>query len=75
MHCDVHIAMALCIVMYTIKMSLCIERSQWTNCHLQACVLFEYNRRLYSQGGLARNDRGFEHSICTCRGHAASKRH
>ncbi len=31
---------------------------------------FEYNQRLYSQGGLARNDRGFEHSICACRGHS-----
>ncbi len=37
--------------------------------------IFEYNQRLYSQGGLARNDRGFEHSICACLGHAASERH
>ncbi len=32
-------------------------------------------QRLYSQGGLTGNDRGFEHSICACRGHAASVRH
>ncbi len=37
--------------------------------------VFEYNRRSYSQGGLAGNDHGFEHSICASRGHAASKRH
>ncbi len=38
-------------------------------------VIFEYNRRLYSQGGLAGNDCGFEQSICASRGLAASKRH
>ncbi len=37
--------------------------------------VFEYNRRLYSLGGLAGNDRGFDHSICASRGYAASKRH
>ncbi len=37
--------------------------------------IFEYNQRLYSQGGLAGNDHGFEHSICASRGHAANKRH
>lgn len=36
--------------------------------------IFEYNQRLYSQGGLAGNDCGFEHSICACPGHAASER-
>ncbi len=38
------------------------------------CWVIEYNRRLYSQGGLTRNDHGFEHSICASRGQAASKR-
>ncbi len=37
--------------------------------------VFEYNQRLYSLGGLAGNDRGFEHSICASRGHATIKRH
>ncbi len=38
-------------------------------------IIFEYNWRLYSLGGLAGNDRRFEHSICASRGgHASSKR-
>ncbi len=30
---------------------------------------YKYNRRLYSQGGLAGNDRGFEQSIFASQGH------
>ncbi len=41
---------------------------------LEGISIFEYNQRLYSLGGLAGNDQGFEHSICVNRGHAASKR-
>ncbi len=37
--------------------------------------IFEYNRRLCSQGGLTGNDHGFEHSICACPGHATNERH
>ncbi len=37
--------------------------------------IFEYNQRLYSLGGLACNDRGFEQSICASWGHATIKQH
>ncbi len=37
--------------------------------------IFEYNWRLYSQGGVAGNDCGFEQSICASRGQATSEQY
>ncbi len=53
-----------------LTLPMCISFS-----HVHLYCFFFLIQRMYSLGGLARNDQGFEHSICASRGHASSKRH